>query len=148
MLRGEVLHDDVGEAAVRRDLLEEALERLETARRRADAHHEETLPLVCAPLGFLRVAHLRWRGFRAGHGVYLGPICNRGERRSVEPTLPPPGIPEGRMRSFRAAHARSLVAGPVPILQSRSLEGRRSEPLRPGVAATARTRVRPPVTNA
>ncbi len=56
VLRREVLHDDVGEAAVRQDALEEALERLEAARRRADAHDEETLALRGAPLGFLRVA--------------------------------------------------------------------------------------------
>ncbi len=61
MLRGEVLHDDVGEAAVRRDALEEALERLEATRRGADAHDEETLALVGAPLGFLRVARA-WSG--------------------------------------------------------------------------------------
>ena len=65
VLRREVLHEDVGEAAVGRDPLEEALECLEAAGRGADADDEETLALLGAPIGFLRV----YFGSRGGqHG--------------------------------------------------------------------------------
>ena len=67
VLGGEVLHEDVGQPAVRRQPSEEALERLEATRRGADTHDEETLRFPGTPAGFLRVARVGWFGFAVGH---------------------------------------------------------------------------------
>jgi hypothetical protein len=64
VLGGEVLHEDVGQAAVRRDPLEEPLECLEAACRGADPNDEEALPSSARHSTSCASEALVWKGIR------------------------------------------------------------------------------------